>query len=191
MTNRPIPQLDTLQQQAKSLLKVINAGSKEALTRTEPYFSDSSSLSLQNVQLVVAREYGFESWSKLKSHIFQVTEELGDQDDAGAMATREVARQFQGSTEYLRNLFDVQTPELTDGRIRILSAARVPGVRAKIAVKALDSSIDPVCGSWRCKRTCHAGSAPLSHREKWGKRRPGQRAVLLSDRHTDYRLTAH
>ena len=145
MTNRPIPQqLDTLKQEAKSLLKAINAGSSEALSRTTPYFSDSLSLSLQNVQLVVAREYGFESWSKLKSHISRDAEEPAEQDRDDATPTREVDRQFRSTTEYLRRLFDEQTPELRDGRIRILSVARVPGVRAKIAVETLDSSINPV-----------------------------------------------
>ncbi|MCG7918937.1 MAG: transcription termination factor NusA, partial [Candidatus Thiodiazotropha taylori] len=46
--------------------------------------------------------------------------------------------------ELLIELFKLEVPEVGEGLIEIRSAARDPGLRAKIAVKALDQRIDPV-----------------------------------------------
>lgn len=45
---------------------------------------------------------------------------------------------------YLMKLFEMEVPEIYDGVVEIMSAAREPGQRAKIAVRSNDSSIDPV-----------------------------------------------
>jgi N utilization substance protein A len=46
--------------------------------------------------------------------------------------------------EFLIELFKLEVPEVGQGLIQILGAARDPGVRAKIAVKTNDPRIDPV-----------------------------------------------
>lgn len=46
--------------------------------------------------------------------------------------------------EFLARLFRVQVPEIYDGVVKIVAAARDPGSRAKIAVVSNDKSIDPV-----------------------------------------------
>src|SRR5436305_13090705 len=46
--------------------------------------------------------------------------------------------------EFLIELFKLEVPEVGQGLIHILGAARDPGVRAKIAVKSNDPRIDPV-----------------------------------------------
>jgi len=46
--------------------------------------------------------------------------------------------------EFLIELFKLEVPEVGQGLIQILAAARDPGVRAKIAVRSLDPRIDPV-----------------------------------------------
>ncbi|WP_089728775.1 transcription termination factor NusA [Candidatus Thiosymbion oneisti] len=46
--------------------------------------------------------------------------------------------------ELMIELFKLEVPEVGEGLIEILAAARDPGSRAKIAVRALDSRIDPV-----------------------------------------------
>ena len=48
------------------------------------------------------------------------------------------------SPEFLIELFRIEVPEVGQGHIEILGAARDPGLRAKIAVKSNDSRIDPV-----------------------------------------------
>jgi N utilization substance protein A len=45
---------------------------------------------------------------------------------------------------FLKALFEVEVPEISEGLIDIVSVAREPGKRGKIAVKANDKDIDPV-----------------------------------------------
>jgi N utilization substance protein A len=46
--------------------------------------------------------------------------------------------------KYLEKLFEIEVPEIYDGIVQIVSSAREPGQRAKIAVYSKDSSVDPV-----------------------------------------------
>jgi len=46
--------------------------------------------------------------------------------------------------EFLIELFKLEVPEVNEGLIDIMGAARDPGLRAKIAVRSNDSRIDPV-----------------------------------------------
>ncbi len=46
--------------------------------------------------------------------------------------------------KFMEKLFIQEVPEIYDGLIEIISAARDPGSRAKICVKAIDNSLDPV-----------------------------------------------
>lgn len=45
---------------------------------------------------------------------------------------------------YLMKLFEVEVPEIYDGIVEIVAAAREPGARAKIAVRSRDPAVDPV-----------------------------------------------
>lgn len=46
--------------------------------------------------------------------------------------------------EFLIQLFKTEVPEINEGIVTIMGAAREPGVRAKFAVSSTDSDIDPV-----------------------------------------------
>lgn len=46
--------------------------------------------------------------------------------------------------EFLQRLFELEVPEINDGLITIKGIARIPGIRAKIAVESYDDRIDPV-----------------------------------------------
>ena len=46
--------------------------------------------------------------------------------------------------EFIIRLFALEVPEIDDGLLEIRSAARDPGVRAKIAVKSNDPRVDPI-----------------------------------------------
>jgi ankyrin repeat protein len=73
------PDLDQLKNQAKDLLKGHKAGDPEAFRRIQanhPRLAGSSAhqvqafrFTLSGAQLVIAREYGFSSWPKLKAHV--------------------------------------------------------------------------------------------------------------------------
>lgn len=45
---------------------------------------------------------------------------------------------------YLMKLFEIEVPEIYDGIVEIVAAAREPGQRAKIAVRTKDAAVDPV-----------------------------------------------
>ena len=45
---------------------------------------------------------------------------------------------------FLINLFKTEVPEISEGIVNVMGAAREPGIRAKIAVTSNDSDIDPV-----------------------------------------------
>lgn len=46
--------------------------------------------------------------------------------------------------KYLEKLFEIEVPEIYDGIVQIVSSAREPGARAKIAVFTKDGAVDPV-----------------------------------------------
>lgn len=48
------------------------------------------------------------------------------------------------SPEFLKRLFELNVPEISDGLITIKRVARIPGERAKMAVESYDDRIDPV-----------------------------------------------
>lgn len=50
----------------------------------------------------------------------------------------------RASEQYLIKLFEIEVPEIYDGIVQIMAAAREPGARAKIAVYSKDPSVDPV-----------------------------------------------
>src|SRR5260221_13985773 len=77
------PSLDHLKHQAKDLLEARQAGNPEAIQRikgSHPEFAKETEVgiraakfALSDAQLVISREYGFESWSKLKTHLEALT----------------------------------------------------------------------------------------------------------------------
>lgn len=67
----PHANLEQLKKQAKDLLKASQSGDADACTRIEQFHPHraASECTLQDAQLVIAREYSFESWTKLKHHL--------------------------------------------------------------------------------------------------------------------------
>ncbi|MEI2302156.1 ankyrin repeat domain-containing protein [Ensifer sp. MJa1] len=89
MITRDLPAnltLDTIRKQAKAFLKAVKAGDASAKQRALPYFSEPAEMGLQDAQLVLAREFGFASWTRLKRHL--------EQAEAGRPATEQLANRF-------------------------------------------------------------------------------------------------
>ena len=65
------PNLEYLKKQAKDLLNRVQQGEAEATERFRSLvsFSAPASLQLADAQHVIARDYGFTSWPKLKAHV--------------------------------------------------------------------------------------------------------------------------
>src|ERR1700722_1670732 len=72
---REHPDLEQLKRQGKDLLRRFVAGEAEAAAEVNAHYrvADPSKLALHDMQLVVARSYGFESWPKLKAYVDGVT----------------------------------------------------------------------------------------------------------------------
>src|SRR6516165_10645755 len=82
------PNLDQLKHQARDLLNLHKAGDAEALRRireSHPRLSQGTDadvrparFTLSGAQLVIAREYGFASWPKLKQHVESANQQASD-----------------------------------------------------------------------------------------------------------------
>src|SRR5580658_7832157 len=72
----PRPNLEQLKKQAKAILKGYKEAVPEIVGRFRGYHprwteSTRSRFTLSDAQTVIAREHGFDSWSKLKEHVLR------------------------------------------------------------------------------------------------------------------------
>nr|HID59886.1 transcription termination/antitermination protein NusA [Desulfobacterales bacterium] len=82
----------------------------------------------------------------------QVPKETYHQGDRIRAYVLDVKRESRGPQivlsrthpQFLVQLFKTEVPEISEGIVNVMAAAREPGVRAKIAVASNDSDIDPV-----------------------------------------------
>jgi ankyrin repeat protein len=69
----PAPSLEQLRKQAKDLLRAHQAGDPDARARVAAHHpSPAAALKLAGAQLVIAREYGFASWLRLRAYVQRV-----------------------------------------------------------------------------------------------------------------------
>ena len=73
----------------------------------------------------------------------------GDRMRAYLLEVKQDARDSQlilsrTCNEFLVKLFEMEVPEIAEGVVKIMGAAREPGFRAKIAVSSIESDVDPV-----------------------------------------------
>src|SRR5438874_1161612 len=83
--------VEQLKKQAKDLQAQFRAGSTDALERVRKVLPAARGL-LADAQLVIAREYGFESWSKLRRRV-----EAIDLDDPGNLFTEAACMPIDGA----------------------------------------------------------------------------------------------
>src|SRR5260221_10501260 len=76
----PRPNLEHLKKQAKALLEKFRRGDTAAVGKFRA-LNKASSPKLADAQRLIAREYGFSSWAKLKAHVESVADENGDPMD--------------------------------------------------------------------------------------------------------------
>ncbi len=109
------PDLDQLKKQAKDLLNDLRAQRPEALARVPR--NEVAGFALNDAQRILAREYGFPSWAKLKQHV-----ETRDVTSAGrALVTAALRGQKEAVAEILR-----EYPRLSRGSIHTVSALGDP-----------------------------------------------------------------
>lgn len=76
----PQPNLQQLKQQAKELLRSLKSGDGETLARLHKEISPTAEISLSQAQLLVAREYGFDGWTDLKTFVQHAAVNRGDSE---------------------------------------------------------------------------------------------------------------
>jgi Na+-transporting NADH:ubiquinone oxidoreductase subunit F len=79
-----------LKNQAKTLLESFRSGDSDATARVASYFKDPTDVGIIQAQLVIAREYGFESWRKLLLEVARLRDDSGQLVSAGASAEYEL-----------------------------------------------------------------------------------------------------
>jgi len=117
----PRPNLEQLKKQAKNILKGHQAADPDTLKHIQEHHPrwrkvsaatiQSAHFTLSDAQLVVANEYGFETWSKLKSHV--LLHEAAPSGEEAVKTLREAAG--RGDLRRLAELLDAN-PSLIDER---------------------------------------------------------------------------
>ena len=124
------PNLAQLKHQAKDLLHQMQAGDPQAIARSvelHPRIQDRSELSLSDAQLVLAREYGFASWPKLKAHVESLEEverrvaHLQASFAAGDVEARKHLLKAAHSADRFEN-YDPNAVTLSEADARLLAA---------------------------------------------------------------------
>jgi N utilization substance protein A len=90
-----------------------------------------------------------EAYLPLREQIPGETYKAGDRVQGYLSEVRQTTRGPQiimsrADERYLMKLFEQEVPEIYDGIVEIMAAAREPGQRAKIAVRSKDNTVDPV-----------------------------------------------
>src|SRR3977135_1322073 len=81
------PNLEHLKRQAKELLHDFQQGEPAAIDRLRSLASASAAPKLADAQHVIARDYGFATWPKLKEHVEALTLEPAELLSAAVCAS--------------------------------------------------------------------------------------------------------
>ncbi len=105
---------------AKDLIRAARAGDEASIARLRAAFPDRAQFRLADAQLVIAREAGFDSWTKLVKHVEQ--QELRAAAAALMSGNAGALRRLLAGSEYLRS--QVNAPHFDFGRRAIHCAAK-------------------------------------------------------------------
>ena len=153
---QPLPSFDFGRIAAQTAKQVINTNVREA--EREKQFSDFIDKKDTILSGIVKRlEFGNVIVDLGRTEAIIQKNELiprenikpGDRIKAYCQDVRRETRGQQiflsrGHNKFMEKLFVQEVPEIYDGLIEIKSSSRDPGSRAKICVKAVDTSLDPV-----------------------------------------------
>ncbi len=93
----------------------------------------------ENVEAIIPREYAIpREIARSGDHIRAILFEIRPENKGPQIILSRIA------PELVMALFDIEVPEINQGTIEMIKAARDPGSRAKIAVKSHDQRIDPI-----------------------------------------------
>jgi hypothetical protein len=144
------PSLEHLRNQAKTLLEVFRAGDANAVQRVRA-ISSAEPFKLSHAQFVIAREYGFQSWTRLKARVErpiklskrkQFVRDLAN--ELLILASSDVVALAAQMAIPLRDIFEVRAHLLETKRLHLLVDGLLlglenskPKVRADCATDAI------------------------------------------------------
>jgi hypothetical protein len=120
------PHLDHLKNEAKALHKAFHTGEATARQRVRDAIGEKPALRLTDAQRVVAREYGFPSWARLRARVQAARGRDDVTDDASRLAFA-VLRFAEGAAHLSRGYQPPDMPRLgEDVYVFAPSSRRVP-----------------------------------------------------------------
>lgn len=150
------PSLEQLRKKAKELLKSYRAGDPATVTRFQshhPRAISQQQLALADAQLVLAREYGFSSWAKLKHHV-ESLQRPADFDEPmwGRDTWPFLAAVYRGDESTVREMLarDASLARAEYAYLQPLHYAVRPG-RIGMVRLLLDAGADPLAEGWSGK----------------------------------------
>jgi len=150
------PSLEQLRKQAKELLKGYRADDPSSLARFQSHLPRAISekiVALADAQLVLAREYGFPSWAKLKHHV-ESLQRPADFDEPlwGRDTWPFLAAVYRGDEGAVRQML-ARDPLLATAEYAYLQPLHygVRGGRIGMVRLLLDAGADPLAEGWSGK----------------------------------------
>jgi hypothetical protein len=133
------PHLDHLKNEAKALHKAFHAGDATAVQRVRDAIGEKLALRLTDAQRVVAREYGFPTWARLRARV-QAARGRDDVIDEAARLAFAVLRFAEGAAHPFPGYEPPDTPRLgEDVYVFAPSSRRVPSEAVSAFLAALAS----------------------------------------------------
>jgi hypothetical protein len=175
------PSLRHLRYEAKALLRDVRAGHDEALNRLREYHPRSvrsTDASLSDAQLVIACEYGFASWPRLKAYVERlaaVEQRVAEVRDAfargDALARRKVLAAAHTPTRFANYDPDAASLSEADARLLVANEKGYAFWQKYDSYLHLEPAVQQVIDAVRCgdrsalQAVLHA--SPLAANPKW------------------------
>jgi ankyrin repeat protein len=146
------PNLDHLKNEAKALHKAFGQGDPAARQRIRDAIGDQQTLKLTDAQRAIAREYGFRTWARLRSHV------QASASDDGAIDAFLAAVQEQ-DRERAKDVLD-EHPRIASESLHVASALGL-AAEARRLIERDPSQINARVGSAPADPLLYLGYSPF------------------------------